>query len=68
MLSIPIFDNGVIRYLSFPVGYRMWTKEKTKLAMAADMVKEVMDKAKDIDPKDIDPKDIKGTIEKIVKD
>ena len=43
MLSIPIFDNGVIRYLSFPVGYRMWTKEKTKLAMAADMVKEVMD-------------------------
>ena len=32
------------------------------------VVKEVMDKAKDIDPKDIDPKDIKGTIEKIVKD
>ena len=32
------------------------------------VVKEVMDKAKDIDPKDIDPKDIKGIIEKIVKD
>ena len=32
------------------------------------VVKEVVDKAKDIDPKDIDPKDIKGTIEKIVKD
>ena len=30
------------------------------------VVKEVMDKAKNIDPKDIDPKDIKGTIEKIV--
>lgn len=43
MLSIPVFDNGVIRYLSFPIGYRMWTKEKTKLAMAADMIKEVMD-------------------------
>ena len=43
MMSIPVFDNGVIRYLSFPVGYRMWTKEKTKLAMAADMVKEVME-------------------------
>ena len=43
MLSIPVLDNNVIRYLSFPVGYRMWTKEKTKLAMAADMVKEVMD-------------------------
>ena len=43
MISIPVFDNGVIRYLSFPVGYRMWAKEKTKLAMAADMVKEVME-------------------------
>lgn len=42
MLSIPVFDQGKIRYLSFPVGYRMWTKEQTKLAMAADMVKEVM--------------------------
>lgn len=42
MLSIPVFDKGIIRYLSFPVGYRMWTKEQTKLAMAADMVKEVM--------------------------
>ena len=31
-------------------------------------VKEVVDKAKNIDPKDIDPKDIKGTIEKIIKD
>ena len=36
MMSIPVFDNGKIRYLSFPVGYRMWTKEKTKLAMAAE--------------------------------
>ena len=43
MLSIPVFDNGIIRYISFPVGYRMWTKEQTKLAMAADMVKEVME-------------------------
>ena len=43
MMSIPVFDNGGIRYLSFPVGYRMWAKEKTKLAMAADMVKEVME-------------------------
>ncbi|MBQ2175448.1 MAG: transposase [Alphaproteobacteria bacterium] len=42
MMSIPVFDNGKIRYLSFPVGYRMWTKEKTKLAMAAEMVQEVM--------------------------
>ena len=43
MLSIPVYDKGKIRYLSIPVGYRMWTKEETKLAMAADMVKEVME-------------------------
>ena len=43
MLSIPVFDKGMIRYLSFPVGYRMWTKEETKLAMAANMVTEVME-------------------------
>ena len=43
MLSIPIYDNRTIRYISFPVGYRMWTKEKTKLAMTADLVTEVME-------------------------
>ncbi|MBQ8135714.1 MAG: hypothetical protein IJ192_15160 [Clostridia bacterium] len=43
ILSIPVFDKGVIQYLSFPVGYTMCTKEHTKLAMAADMVKEVME-------------------------
>ena len=43
MLSIPVFDNGVIHYLSFPIGYRMWTKEETKLDMAADMIRKVMD-------------------------
>ena len=42
MLSVPVFDQGKVRYLSFPIGYRMWTKEQTKLAMAADLVKEVM--------------------------
>ena len=43
MLSIPVFDQGKVRYLSFPIGYRMWTKEQSKLAMAADMVREVME-------------------------
>jgi len=42
MLSIPIYDKGTVRYISFPVGYRMWTKDKTKLAMTADLVTEVM--------------------------
>lgn len=42
MLSIPVLENNQIRYISFPVGYRMWTKEKTKLAMAAELVKSAM--------------------------
>ena len=41
-ISIPILDKGLVRYLSFPVCYRMWTKEKTKLAIAAELVAEVM--------------------------
>ena len=43
MLSIPISDKGTVRYISFPVGYRMWTKDKTKLAMTADLVTDVME-------------------------
>ena len=43
MLSIPVFDRGRIRHLFFLVVYRMWIKEETKLAMAVDMVKEVIE-------------------------
>lgn len=42
LLSIPIQDETSCRYLSFPVGYRMWTKDQTKLSMAADLVCAVM--------------------------
>ncbi len=42
MISVPVMENGVIRYISIPVGYRMWTKEETKLKMAADLVKLAM--------------------------
>ena len=42
MISVPVMENGKIRYLSVPVGYRMWTKEETKLKMAADLVKLAM--------------------------
>ena len=31
-----------IRYLAIPVGYRMWTKERTKLELAGDLVEEMM--------------------------
>ncbi len=42
MISVPVMENGVIQYISIPVGYRMWTKEETKLKMAADLVKLAM--------------------------
>ena len=46
MLCVPVWDNVVpgkactFSYLSVPLGYRMWQKEKaTKLALAVDMVR-----------------------------
>ena len=42
MVSVPVIENGKIRYLSVPVGYRMWTKEESKLKIAADLVKLAM--------------------------
>lgn len=42
MLSVPVQEENNRRYLSIPVGYRMWTKEKSKLAMAAELVRTVM--------------------------
>ena len=42
LLSIPAGDSLGCRYISFPVAYRMWTKEQTKLEMAADLVRAVM--------------------------
>lgn len=43
LLSVPVQEATNRRYLSIPVGYRMWTKEKSKLAMAAEMVRTVME-------------------------
>ena len=42
LLSVPVKDSLGCRYLSFPVAYRMWTKEQTKLEIAADLVRSVM--------------------------
>ena len=42
MIFVPVMENDKIRYLSVPVGYRMWTKEETKLKMAAELVKLAM--------------------------
>jgi hypothetical protein len=40
MLSVPHKAAG--RHLSFPVAYRMWTKERTKLEMTAGLVRSAM--------------------------
>ena len=42
MISVPLMIGDKFRYISLPVGYRMWTKEETKLKMAADLVKLAM--------------------------
>ena len=46
MLCIPVWNKRKprhrISYLAIPLGYRMWQKEKTKLELAASMVRQVM--------------------------
>ena len=42
MLHVPLESADGIFYLSVPLGYRLWTKELSKLELAADMVRSVM--------------------------
>ena len=42
LLCIPVWKNGKIHYLSLPLGYCMWQKTTSKLALAAQMVTQVM--------------------------
>lgn len=42
MLCVPVWKNNHIVYQSIPLGYRMWTKEVSKLELAADMVSAIM--------------------------
>ena len=42
LLSFPVYQNGKILYLSVPVGYRLWGKEKSKLALAAELAAQAM--------------------------
>ena len=42
MLCVPVWKRGKIVYQSVPIGYRIWTKNITKLELAADMVRAVM--------------------------
>ena len=42
MLCVPVWKENRIVYQSVPLGYRMWTKEVSKLELAASMVRAVM--------------------------
>lgn len=42
MLCVPVLKKNKIVYQSIPLGYRMWTKEVSKLELAADMVRTVI--------------------------
>ncbi len=42
LLSFPVYQEGKILYLSVPVGYRLWDKEKSKLALAAELAAQAM--------------------------
>jgi len=42
LLSFPVYQNGKILYLYVPVGYRLWDKEKSRLALAAKLAAQAM--------------------------
>lgn len=42
MLCVPVWKNRKISYLSIPLGYKMWDKTKSKILLAAEMVRHVM--------------------------
>ncbi len=42
LLSFPVFRDGKILYLSIPLGYRLWDREKSKLSLAAELVRQAM--------------------------
>ena len=42
MLCVPVWAKGRVHYLAVPLGYRMWQKKESKLALAASMVRQVM--------------------------
>ena len=42
LLSFPVSLNGKMKYLSIPLGYRLWDKSNSKLALAAKMVEQAI--------------------------
>ena len=42
LLSFPVLSEQKLQYLSVPLGYRLWDKSKSKLALAAELVEQAM--------------------------
>ena len=42
MVCVPVWKNRKISYLPIPPGYKMWDKTKSKILLAAEMVRHVM--------------------------
>lgn len=42
MLCVPVWNQNQIRYVSIPLGYRMWLGSESKLKLAGSMVRQVM--------------------------
>ena len=42
MLCVPVWNQNRIRYVSLPLGYRMWLGSESKLKLAASMVRQAM--------------------------
>ena len=44
MLCVPVWESQKVVYIGIPLGYKMWKKDVSKLTLAANMVKLVMEK------------------------
>ncbi len=42
LLSFPVITDGRMQYRSIPLGYRLWDKSKSKLALTTEMVAQAM--------------------------
>lgn len=47
VLNIPLYHDGRLEYLSLPVGYRLYSKDQSKLEIAAKLIDSIMLKLKD---------------------
>lgn len=44
VINIPLYHREEVKYLSLPVGYRLYSKDQSKLEIAADMIETIMPK------------------------